>query len=489
MTASTQLYKHSLGLVTDLYQLTMAAGYWQHGLADREAVFYLSFRELPFASGFAVSCGLSQLVQWLEDFRFTGDDLDYLRSLTGNDDRPLFNDDFLAYLGELKFTCDVDAVVEGTAVFPREPLLRIQGPLLQGQLVETALLTIMNFQTLVATKSARICHAAQGDRVMEFGLRRAQGIDGGISASRAAYVGGCHATSNMLAGKLFEIPVSGTHSHSWVLSFEHEQQAFAAYAETMPNNCVLLVDTFSTLEGIKRAITVAEKMKEAGRCLMGIRLDSGDLASLSCQARTLLDEAGFPDVAVIASNDLDEHAIATLKEQGAAISVWGVGTRLSTAYDQPALGGVYKLSALRDADGEWRNLVKRSDDPLKATDPGILQVRRYYHESLMTADVVYDLRYGPDRLETSCSIETGKQGETDPTDHAEDLLVPVLRTGKLVYEFPNLSATRQRTSDQLAMLREEVVRLQDPAEYPIRMESRLYQERLQLLAEAGRPAP
>jgi len=489
MTASTQLYKHSLGLVTDLYQLTMAAGYWQHGLADREAVFYLSFRELPFASGFAISCGLSQLVQWLEDFRFTGADLDYLRSLTGDDDRPLFDDDFLAYLGELKFTCDVDAVVEGTVVFPREPLLRIQGPLLQGQLVETALLTIMNFQTLVATKSARICHAAQGDRVMEFGLRRAQGIDGGISASRAAYVGGCHATSNMLAGKLFGIPVSGTHSHSWVLSFEQEQQAFEAYAETMPNNCVLLVDTFDSLEGVKRAITIAGKMKKAGRRLMGIRLDSGDLASLSCQARTLLDEAGFPDVAVIASNDLDEHAIATLKERGAAISVWGVGTRLSTAYDQPALGGVYKLSALRDADGEWRNLVKRSDDPLKATDPGILQVRRYYHESLMTADVVYDLRYGPDRLETSCSMETGKQGETDPTDHAEDLLVPVLRTGKLVYEFPNLSAARQRTSDQLAMLREEVVRLQDPAEYPIRMESRLYQERLKLLAEAGRPAP
>ena len=489
MTASTQLYKHSLGLVTDLYQLTMAAGYWQHGLADREAVFYLSFRELPFASGFAISCGLSQLVQWLEDFRFTGADLDYLRSLTGDDDRPLFDDDFLAYLGELKFTCDVDAVVEGTVVFPREPLLRIQGPLLQGQLVETALLTIMNFQTLVATKSARICHAAQGDRVMEFGLRRAQGIDGGISASRAAYVGGCHATSNMLAGKLFGIPVSGTHSHSWVLSFEQEQQAFEAYAETMPNNCVLLVDTFDSLEGVKRAITIAGKMKKAGRRLMGIRLDSGDLASLSCQARTLLDEAGFPDVAVIASNDLDEHAIVTLKERGAAISVWGVGTRLSTAYDQPALGGVYKLSALRDADGEWRNLVKRSDDPLKATDPGILQVRRYYHESLMTADVVYDLRYGPDRLETSCSMETGKQGETDPTDHAEDLLVPVLRTGKLVYEFPNLSAARQRTSDQLAMLREEVVRLQDPAEYPIRMESRLYQERLKLLAEAGRPAP
>ena len=288
---------------------------------------------------------------------------------------------------------------------------------------------------------------------------------------------------------MFGIPVSGTHSHSWVLAFEQEQQAFEAYAETMPNNCVLLVDTYDTLEGIKRAITVASKMQQAGRRLMGIRLDSGDLASLSRQARTLLDEAGFSDVAVIASNDLDEYAITRLKEEGAAISAWGVGTRLATAYDQPALGGVYKLSALRDADGEWQNLLKRSDDPLKATDPGILQVRRYYNESLMTADVMYDLRYGPDRLETSCSIETGKQGETDPTDHAEDLLVPVLRAGKLVYEFPNLSDTRQRTSDQLAMLRKEVARLQGPAEYPIRMESRLYQERLELLAKAGRPAP
>ena len=220
MTASTKLYRHSLGLVTDLYQLTMAAGYWQHGLADRESVFYLSFRKLPFASGFAVSCGLSQLVQWLESFRFSDDDLDYLRSLTGNDDQRLFDDDFLEYLGDLKFTCDVDAIVEGTVVFPREPLLRIQGPLLQAQLVETALLTIMNFQTLVATKSARICHAAKGDRVMEFGLRRAQGIDGGMSASRAAYVGGCHATSNVMAGNLFGIPGSGTHSHSWVLAFE-----------------------------------------------------------------------------------------------------------------------------------------------------------------------------------------------------------------------------------------------------------------------------
>ena len=489
MTATTQLYRHSLGLVTDLYQLTMAAGYWQHGLADREAVFYLSFRELPFANGFAVSCGLSQLVQWLQAFRFTSDDLDYLRSLTGNDDQRLFGDDFLGYLVDLKLTCDLDAVTEGTVVFPREPLLRIQGPLLQGQLVETALLTIMNFQTLVATKSARVCQAAQGDRVMEFGLRRAQGMDGGISASRAAYVGGCHSTSNLMAGKMYGIPVSGTHSHSWVLAFEQEQQAFDAYAETMPNNCVLLVDTYDTLEGIKRAITVARKMQQAGRRLMGIRLDSGDLASLSCQARTLLDEAGFSDVAVIASNDLDEYAITRLKEEGAAISVWGVGTRLATAYDQPALGGVYKLSALRDADGEWQNLLKRSDDPLKATDPGILQVRRYYNESLMTADVMYDLRYGPDRLETSCSIETGKQGETNPTDHAEDLLVPVLRAGKLVYEFPNLSDTRQRTSDQLAMLRKEVARLQSPAEYPIRMESRLYQERLELLAKAGRPAP
>ena len=489
MTAPTELYRHSLSLVTDLYQLTMAAGYWQHGLAEREAVFYLSFRKLPFASGFAISCGLLPLVQWLESFRFTTDDLEYLRSLTGNDDQQLFDEKFLEYLGDLRFTCDVDAVVEGTVVFPREPLLRIQGPLLQAQLVETALLTIMNFQTLVATKSARICHAAQGDRVMEFGLRRAQGIDGGISASRAAYVGGCHATSNMLAGKLFGIPVSGTHSHSWVLSFTQEQEAFEAYAETMPNNCVLLVDTFDSLAGVKRAITVAAKMNDAGRQLVGIRLDSGDLVSLSCQARVLLDEAGLSEVAIIASNDLDEYAIVSLKEAGAAISVWGVGTRLATAYDQPALGGVYKLSSLRDADGEWQNLIKRSDDPQKATDPGILQVRRYYQQASMIADVVYDVRYGPDQLETSCSIETGKEGGTCSTDHAEDLLVPVLRNGELVYEFPNLAVTRQRTGDQLAMLGDEMVRLEDPIAYPVRMESRLYQERLELLAKAGSPAP
>lgn len=489
MTATTQLYRHSLSLVTDLYQLTMAAGYWQHGLADREAVFHLSFRELPFSSGFAVGCGLAQVVQWLQGFQFTDHDLEYLRSLTGNDEQPLFREDFLQYLAALEFNCDVDAVVEGTAVFAREPILRVQGPLLQGQLVETALLTILNFQTLVATKAARVCRAAQGDRVLEFGLRRAQGIDGGVSASRAAYVGGCAATSNLMAGQLFGIPVSGTHSHSWVLAFKQEQQAFEAYAQAMPNNCVLLVDTFDSLQGVSHAITVAEKMKKAGHQLMGIRLDSGDLVSLSCQARRMLDDAGFPDVAVIASNDLDEYAITQLKQQGAAISVWGVGTRLATAYDQPALGGIYKLSALRDGDGEWQNLLKLSDEATKATDPGILQVRRYYNESFMEADVIYDLRWGPDKLLASHDMKTGTKGKMDSSDRGEDLLVPVFRGGQLVYEFPDLSDTRQRTSDQLAMLREEVVRLQRPAEYPIRMESRLYQERLELLANAGRPAP
>ena len=489
MTATTQLYRHSRSLVTDLYQLTMAAGYWQHGLADREAVFHLSFREPPFGSEFAVCCGLEQLVEWLLDFRFTDHDLDYLGSLTGNDNEPLFQEGFLGYLADLKFNCDLDAVVEGTVVFAREPLLRIQGPLLQGQLVETALLTILNFQTLVATKAARVCRAAQGDPVLEFGLRRAQGIDGGISASRAAYVGGCTSTSNVIAGKLFGIPVSGTHSHSWVLSFEDEEQAFAAYAQTMPNNCVLLVDTFDSLQGIRNAIAVAEKMKQAGRDLMGIRLDSGDLVRLSCQARQMLDEAGFPDVAVVASNDLDEHVITQLKQQGAAISVWGVGTRLATAYDQPALGGVYKLSALRDGDGEWQNLVKRSDDLAKATDPGILQVRRYYNESLLEADVIYDLRWGPNKLVGSHHIKTGAKAGKGQSDRGEDLLVPVLRGGQSVYEFPNITDVRQRTQDQLAMLKEAIVRLESPEEYPVLMESRLYQERTELLARAGRSAP
>ncbi len=283
---------------------------------------------------------------------------------------------FLDYLRDLKFACDVDAVPEGTPVFPYEPLVRVKGPILQAQIIETLLLTIINFQTLIATKAARVNIAARGEDVLEFGARRAQGVDGALTASRAAYIGGCAATSNVMAGKVWNIPVKGTHAHSWVMLFEDELEAFQTYARTMPNNCVFLVDTYDTLAGVRHAVEVGKWLRENGHKLLGVRLDSGDLATLSIGARQILDEAGFEDAAIVASNDLDEYLIRSLKEQGAKISVWGVGTRLATAYDQPALGGVYKLSAVLE-NGKWQPRLKLSEQTVKISNPGILQVRRF----------------------------------------------------------------------------------------------------------------
>ena len=338
-------------LLTDLYQLTMAYGYWKSGRSELEAAFHLFFRKAPFQSGFTIAAGLATAIDFLKSFHFTDADLQFLATLTGNDNRPLFEPGFLEYLRTLRFCCDVDAIPEGSVVFPNEPLLRIKGPILQCQLLETALLNLLNFQSLIATKAARICLAARGEPVLEFGLRRAQGVDGALAASRAAYIGGCAATSNVLAGKIFGIPVRGTHAHSWVMSFDDEREAFLAYAEAVPNNCVFLVDTYDTLEGVRHAVETGKWLREHGYEMVGIRLDSGDLAWLSIEARKILDEAGFPKAVIIASNNLDEHIIASLKEQGAQINVWGVGTKMITAYDQPALGGVYKLSAIRGKDG------------------------------------------------------------------------------------------------------------------------------------------
>ena len=307
----------------------------------------MTFRRNPFGGGFTIAAGLATAVDYLQQSRFTADDTAYLAGLTGNDGRPLFEPAFLDFLCGMEPACDIDAVPEGTVVFPQEPLVRVRGPLLQAQLLETALLNIINFQTLIATKAARLVLAAQGEPVLEFGLRRAQGIDGALSASRAAYIGGCEATSNVLAGQLFDIPVRGTHAHSWVMCHDDELTAFREYARVMPNNCVFLVDTYDTLEGVRHAVDVGQELRRQGHELIGVRLDSGDLASLSIEARQILDEAGFPDAAIVASNDLDEHIVETLKQQGAKISVWGVGTRLVTGYDDPALGGVYKLSAIR----------------------------------------------------------------------------------------------------------------------------------------------
>lgn len=479
-----QFYTDSLALLTDLYQLTMAYGYWKCRRHDSEAVFHLTFRRNPFNGGFSVASGLEHAVQWLDSFGFRDDDLQYLASLTGADGLPLFQTDFLDYLENLHLTCDIDAVPEGTVVFPYEPLVRVQGPLLQCQLLETPLLNLINFPTLVATKAARVCLAAQGEPVLEFGLRRAQGIDGGVTASRAAYVGGCVATSNLLAGKLFNIPVRGTHAHSWVMAFDDELSAFQAYAEALPNNCVFLVDTYNTLEGVRHAIEVGRWLHSQGKELLGIRLDSGDLAYLSIEARKLLDEAGFHKTAILASNDLDEHIIASLKQQGAKVAVWGVGTRLATAYDQPALGGVYKLSAIRGTDGNWEYKLKLSEQTAKISFPGRLQVRRYFHQGICQADVIFDEDLGIRNGTMFDPLDPTRRKRLSSSWQHEELLVPICRAGQTIYQLPTLEQIRNRTLDQLKQLHFGIKRFVNPHTYPVGLEQRLHELRMQLILQA-----
>ncbi len=479
-------------LLTDLYQLTMAQGYWKSGRAGQTAVFHLFFRTLPFGGGYAVAAGLADAVRYLRDFRFAPEEFDYLAALTAPDGSRLFEPDFLAYLRTVGPACEVDAIPEGTVVFPHEPLVRVQGPILLGQLFETALLNILNFQTLIATKAARICGAARGEPVLEFGLRRAQGRDGALSASRAAFIGGCSATSNVLAGQRYGIPVRGTHAHSWVMSFDTEAEAFAAYAQAMPNNCVFLVDTYDTLDGVREAIAVGRQLRAQGRELLGVRLDSGDLAWLSQEARRLLDEAGFPQAAIVASNDLDEHVIESLKHQHAAIGVWGVGTRLVTAYDQPALGGVYKLTAVQRPDGGWQPRIKLSEQAVKISNPGRLRVRRYVGPQGFLGDAIYDEDYGV--AEPATVVDP-----VDPTRHkrlpadatCEELLVPVLRDGRVVCDQPDLPAIQQRARAQLAGLHEGIRRLENPHRYPAGLEASLYRRKLALIeaARAAREVP
>lgn len=463
----------SLGLVTDLYQLTMAAGYWRSGLADRDSVFHLFFRRAPFAGSYAVACGLQPVVEFLCRWRFSEDDLDYLRAQQGHGGRPLFEAEFLRALADVRFTGDVDAVAEGTVVFPHEPLLRVRGSLLQAQVVETALLTLINFQTLIATKASRVCRAAQGDAVLDFGLRRAQGLDGGHSASRACYVGGCAGTSNVWAGQRYGIPVRGTHAHSWVLSFDDELEAFRAYAAVMPHNCTLLVDTYDTAVGIDRAIQVGLELRRDGHRLAGVRLDSGDLVELSRLARRKLDAAGLPDAKVVASNDLDEHRIVALKEAGAAIDLWGVGTRLVTGGGEGALGGVYKLSAIADDEGRLQDRVKLSEDAIKSSLPGVQQVRRHWLDGRMVGDVIYDQEQGTEGASTACD-RRGQTVVVPAGSTAHDLLVPVLRGGKPVDGMPSLDASRRHAAEQVAALPEKVVQWHQPESFPVGISQDLY---------------
>ncbi len=479
------LYRPSLALLTDLYQLTMAYAYWRTGMAEHEAVFHLTFRKNPFAGGFAVAVGQSYARELVARFAFTADDLAFLATLRGNDDAPLFSDDFLSYLGALVPTVAVDALPEGTVAFPHEPVLRVRGPILQAQLLETALLNVINFQTLIATKAARVAMAAGGQPVLEFGLRRAQGIDGALAASRAAYVGGCAATSNVLAAKLFGIPVRGTHAHSWVMSFDDEREAFAAYAAAMPNNCVFLVDTYETRRGVERAIEAGRALRARGHEMAGVRLDSGDLAFLSNEARRLLDAAGFPKATVVATNDLDEQLIASLKQQGAAIDVWGVGTRLATAFDQPALGGVYKLAAIRRPGGEWRYRVKLSEQAIKTSTPGILQVRRFHDAGGAVCDMIWDELLGVPAAATLIDPNDHTRRRAVPTDaRGTDLLVPLVRGREPFGEAEPLTAVRERVANELGQLHAGVKRFANPHQYPVGLEARLYERKTELILAA-----
>jgi len=475
---------HSLTLLTDFYQLTMCYAYWKTGLYQQEAVFHLFFRRTPFKGGFTIAAGLESVVHYLENFRFNQNDLDYLGTLKGADDLPYFETAFLDYLAQLKFTCDIDAVAEGTVVFPHEPLLRIQGPLIQCQLLESPFLNLINFPTLIATKAARICLAAQGEKVLEFGLRRAQGIDGALTATRAAYIGGCHSTSNVLAGKLFNIPVGGTHSHSWVMVFDDELEAFQTYAQVLPNNCVFLVDTYDSIEGVKKAIKVGKWLKKQGKKLLGIRLDSGDLADLSIRSRQLLDKAGFPDAVIVASNELDETVINELKRQGAQINIWGVGTNLVTAKDQPALDGVYKLSAIREPGKNWKYKLKLSEQMIKVSNPGILQVKRFTIDHENVADVIYDIHTD---LKENCRLVD----PLDPTHErvvgkgakGHDLLQPIFRQGQKVYTLPSLDKIRVHVQTELKGFHVGIKRFLNPHLYVVGMEKSLYDLKIKLIKQ------
>jgi nicotinate phosphoribosyltransferase len=474
-------------LLTDLYQLTMAAGYWKCGKAEQEAVFHLFFRKLPFAGGYAIAAGLGDVVDWLKGFRFSQAELEYLATLPGRDGLPLFERGFLDYLGEMTWTCDVDAIPEGTVVFPHEPLLRIRGPLVQAQLVETALLNMVNFQTLIATKAARVCEAAQGEPVLEFGLRRAQGPDGAVMASRAAFIGGAAATSNVLAGMVHGIPVRGTHAHSWVMSFDTEMEAFEAYAAALPNNCVFLVDTYDTLKGVRHAVEVGKRLRERGHELAGVRLDSGDLAWLSIEARRILDEGGFPKASIVASNDLDEHLIESLKHQGAKISVWGVGTQMVTGGAQSALGGVYKLGAIRNEAGAWEPKIKLSEQAVKVSNPGIQQVRRFTLDGEFRGDAIFDEEQGCAEPVENMHPSDATRSKSMPVGAThEDLLQPVFRGGKLVLVLPTLSEIQNRCREQLNHLHATVTRLQHPHEYSAGVERGLHERKLAMIAAAKR---
>ncbi|NLJ25649.1 MAG: nicotinate phosphoribosyltransferase [Firmicutes bacterium] len=472
---------HNLTMLTDLYQLTMVNGYFKTGTAHRVAVFDLFFRRLPWGNGYALAAGLEQVIEYLRELRFTADDLAYLRSLQ------LFSEEFLDYLGQMRFTGDIDAVVEGTPVFPGEPLVRVRAPIAQAQLLETTIANIINHQTLIATKAARVMEAAGDTKVMEFGLRRAQGPDAGLYGSRAAFIGGCQSTSNVLAGQLYDIPVAGTHAHSWVMSFPDELTAFRAYAKAYPHACLLLVDTYDTIRsGVPNAIRVAKELEADGNKLLGIRLDSGDLAYLSKVARQMLDDAGLEHAIIVGSGDLDENIIRDLRMQGAKIDSWGVGTKLITGDDNPALGGVYKLVALEE-NGQLVPKIKVSENAEKTTNPGVKDTVRFY--SLESGKALADLiifadeqvpPHGP--LTIFDPVDTWKRKTLRDYD-TERLLEPIFRGGKQVYECPSVQEIQKHARKQLEHFWPEYKRPNNPEKYIVDLSEELWNRKHTMIRE------
>ena len=475
----------NLTLLTDLYQLTMMQGYFKNENKDT-VVFDAFYRTNPSGNGFAIAAGLEQVIDYVKNLRFSPEDIEYLRNLH------IFDEDFLEYLEGFKFTGSMYAIPEGTVVFPKEPLIKVIAPIMEAQLIETAILNIVNHQSLIATKAARVTYAAKGDGVLEFGLRRAQGPDAGVYGARAAMIGGCVATSNVLAGQMFDVPVSGTHAHSWIMSFPDEYTAFKKYAELYPNACTLLVDTYDTLKsGVPNAIRVFREMKEAGIPLTkyGIRLDSGDLAYLSKRARKMLDKAGFPDAVISASSDLDENLIDSLKAQGAEINVWGVGTNLITSKDQPAFGGVYKLAAIMNLDGTFTPKIKLSENTAKVTNPGNKTVYRIYDKEtgmlnadlICLADEIFDTEKD---LRIFDPIETWKKTRYKAgTYEIRELLVPIFIDGECVYESPSVMEMREYCYQEQNTVWEESRRLVNPHKVYVDLSDKLYKMKAQLLEE------
>ena len=482
---------NNLTLLTDLYELTMMQGYFKNP-TNQTVIFDMFYRTNPCGGSFAIAAGLEQMIEYVENLRFTEEDVEYLRSLN------IFQEDFLEYLSTFHFTGNIYAIPEGTVVFPREPLVKVIAPIMEAQLVETAILNIINHQSLIATKSARVCYAARGDGVMEFGLRRAQGPDAGIYGARAAVIAGCVGTSNVLTGQMFHVPVLGTHAHSWIMSFPDEYTAFKTYAKMYPDSCTLLVDTYDVLKsGVPNAIRVFEEMREEGIKLTkyGIRIDSGDLAYLSKEAYKMLAAAGFDDATIAASSDLDEYLIDSLKTQDARINSWGVGTNLITSKDNPAFGGVYKLAAVKDADSNnFIPKIKLSENTEKVTNPGNKTVYRIYSKTtgkikadlICLADEVFDPE---ETMIIFDPVDTWKKTKVlGGTYEIRELLIPVIREGKRVYTSPDVMDIRDYCQKEQNTLWDESRRLINPQKVYVDLSQKLYDLKKNLLEEMSEKA-